>query len=147
MDWVNRFLTFHPKQLRPWTKAIGFLRLNLAFTSVLIKKVAYTTLIYPKPECTWPTFCIWSFHSQFQQIEKNIRQQPDGPVGIGTTQVVLSTCGMSYSGKVCKGAKIRSRYNQVPNPTKDTNGKLLKPGGISFTRFILELSLLIKTST
>ena len=26
--------------------------------------------------------------------------------------------------KVSKGAKIRSRYNQVPNPTQDTNGKV-----------------------
>ena len=26
--------------------------------------------------------------------------------------------------KVSKGAKIRSRYNQVPHPTKDTNGKV-----------------------
>ena len=29
-----------------------------------------------------------------------------------------------YFDKVCKGAKIRSRYNQVPHPTKDTNGKV-----------------------
>ena len=26
--------------------------------------------------------------------------------------------------KVSKGAKIRSRYNQVPHPTQDTNGKI-----------------------
>ena len=26
--------------------------------------------------------------------------------------------------KVSKGAKIRNRYNQVPHPTKDTNGKV-----------------------
>ena len=26
--------------------------------------------------------------------------------------------------KVCKGAKIRNRYNQVPHLTKDTNGKV-----------------------
>ena len=26
--------------------------------------------------------------------------------------------------KVSKGAKIRSRYNQVPQPTQDTNGKV-----------------------
>ena len=25
---------------------------------------------------------------------------------------------------VSKGAKIRSRYNQVPHPTQDTNGKV-----------------------
>ena len=30
-----------------------------------------------------------------------------------------------FSGnKVSKGAKIRSRYNQVPHPTQDTNGKV-----------------------
>ena len=28
--------------------------------------------------------------------------------------------------KVSKGAKIRSRYNQVPHPTQDTNGKVTK---------------------
>ena len=27
------------------------------------------------------------------------------------------------SNEVSKGAKIRSRYNQVPHPTQDTNGK------------------------
>ena len=26
--------------------------------------------------------------------------------------------------KISKGAKIRSRYNQVPHPTQDTNGKV-----------------------
>ena len=26
--------------------------------------------------------------------------------------------------KVSKGAKIRNRYDQVPNPTQDTNGKV-----------------------
>ena len=26
--------------------------------------------------------------------------------------------------RVSKGAKIRNRYNQVPHPTKDTNGKV-----------------------
>ena len=26
--------------------------------------------------------------------------------------------------EVSKGAKIRSRYNQVPHPTQDTNGKV-----------------------
>ena len=30
----------------------------------------------------------------------------------------------SYYFKVSKGAKIRSRYNQVPHPTQDTNGKV-----------------------
>ena len=29
-----------------------------------------------------------------------------------------------YIYKVCKGAKIRSRYNQVPHLTQDTNGKV-----------------------
>ena len=29
-----------------------------------------------------------------------------------------------YWTKVSKGAKIRSRYNQVPHPTQDTNGKV-----------------------
>ena len=29
-----------------------------------------------------------------------------------------------FQTKVRKGAKIRSRYNQVPHPTQDTNGKV-----------------------
>ena len=42
----------------------------------------------------------------------------------------LSRCsrhGFRPSGKIIKiskGAKIRSRYNQVPHPTEDTNGKV-----------------------
>ena len=28
--------------------------------------------------------------------------------------------------EVSKGAKIRNRYNQVPHPTQDTNGKVTK---------------------
>ena len=31
---------------------------------------------------------------------------------------------MFSHSKVSKGAKIRSRYNQVPHPTQDTNGKV-----------------------
>ena len=31
---------------------------------------------------------------------------------------------LQYSIKVSKGAKIRNRYNQVPHPTQDTNGKV-----------------------
>ena len=31
--------------------------------------------------------------------------------------------------KVSKGAKIRSRYNQVPHSTQDTNGKVKFGGG------------------
>ena len=31
---------------------------------------------------------------------------------------------MQFDGKVSKGAKIRSRYNQVPHLTQDTNGKV-----------------------
>ena len=32
--------------------------------------------------------------------------------------------GAVSESKVSKGAKIRSRYNQVPHPTQDTNGKV-----------------------
>ena len=32
--------------------------------------------------------------------------------------------GKNNISKVSKGAKIRSRYNQVPHPTQDTNGKV-----------------------
>ena len=31
---------------------------------------------------------------------------------------------LKFRIRVSKGAKIRSRYNQVPHPTQDTNGKV-----------------------
>ena len=34
------------------------------------------------------------------------------------------TASMHIVIEVSKGAKIRSRYNQVPHPTQDTNGKV-----------------------
>ena len=36
-------------------------------------------------------------------------------------------------GKVSKGAKIRSRYNQGPHLAQDTNGKLTNPKTGTFT--------------
>ena len=33
-------------------------------------------------------------------------------------------CNVQRACKVCKGAKIRNRYNQVPHLTQDTNGKV-----------------------
>ena len=40
---------------------------------------------------------------------------------------MLATCqplSCLFRVKVSKGAKIRNRYNQVPHPTQDTNGKV-----------------------
>ena len=39
-----------------------------------------------------------------------------------TCLIKLGKFGRSV--KVSKGAKIRTRYNQVPHPTQDTNGKV-----------------------
>ena len=36
----------------------------------------------------------------------------------------ISLTKQIHKNKVSKGAKIRSRYNQVPHPTQDTNGKV-----------------------
>ena len=40
------------------------------------------------------------------------------------TLILKITTQELYNDKVSKGAKIRSRYNQVPHPTQDTNGKV-----------------------
>ena len=40
------------------------------------------------------------------------------------TVVTLKCAKDSFSRKASKGAKIRTRYNQVPHPTQDTNGKV-----------------------
>ena len=36
----------------------------------------------------------------------------------------VNDCISDHWNKVSKGAKIRSRYNQVPHLTQDTNGKV-----------------------
>ena len=43
------------------------------------------------------------------------------------TQTLINFEQLKYTfkkDKVSKGAKIRNRYNQVPHPTQDTNGKV-----------------------
>ena len=40
------------------------------------------------------------------------------------TDLPMLPKGRDETTKVCKGAKIRNRYNQVPHLTKDTNGKV-----------------------
>ena len=65
---------------------------------------------------------------RFNKWRRYRGRQPSGPAGGGATLVVLAKCSMSC------------------------NGQLLRPGGISvlcfsFTRFIVGLCLLIKTST
>ena len=39
------------------------------------------------------------------------------------SKVLKHLCKVSVIKKVSKGAKIRNRYNQVPQLTQDTNGK------------------------
>ena len=39
-------------------------------------------------------------------------------------RILHTTVKPVLNDKVSKGAKIRSRYNQVPHPTQDTNGKV-----------------------
>ena len=122
MDWGQHVSEISSKA----TKTLGFLRRNLAFAPRSTKEVAYKTLVRPKLEYAAP---IWSPHSKLQinQIEKVQRLQPAGPAGDGQTQVVSVKYLMSL------------------------NGHLLRPGGtsppcFSFTRFIVEQSLLKKTS-
>ena len=122
MDWGQHVSEISFKA----TKTLGFLRRNLAFAPRSTKEVAYKTLVWPKLEYAAP---IWSPHSKLQinHIEKFRGQQPAGPAGDGETQVVSVKCLMSL------------------------NGHLLRPGGTSppclfFTRFIVEQSLLKKTS-
>ena len=41
-----------------------------------------------------------------------------------TRKIIFDQDASIFNNKVRKGAKIRSRYNQVPQPTQDTNGKV-----------------------
>ena len=63
---VSTFQKSLPKQL---SKALGFLRMNLAFVPRSTKKFAYKMLVWPKLEYAAP---IWSPYSKLQinQIEK-----------------------------------------------------------------------------
>ena len=45
-------------------------------------------------------------------------------VSESTAIMSLINSSETHAFKVSKGAKIRSRYNQVPHPTQDTNGKV-----------------------
>ena len=56
------------------------------------------------------------FSDKFKKIIKRYIK-----VGYNLDVMRQSTCLVI---KVSKGAKIRSRYNQVPHPTQDTNGKV-----------------------
>ena len=54
--------------------------------------------------------CRWFFANHWQILDQYLKQP--------CIQVSINFI------KVSKGAKIRSRYNQVPHPTQDTNGKV-----------------------
>ena len=108
------------------TKTLGFLRRNLAFAPRSTKEVAYKTLVRPKLEYAAP---IWSPHSKLQnnQIEKVQRTAARWTCRRWRNTSSVGWCLMSL------------------------NGHLLRPGGtsppcFSFTRFIVELCLLKKTS-
>ena len=125
MDWGQLISDISSKA----TKALGFLRRNLAFAPRSTKKVAYKTLVRPKLEYAAP---IWSPYckTQIQQVEKVQRTAARWTCRRwrNTSTVVLEKCSMSC------------------------NGQLWRPGGISplyfsSTRFIVGLCLLIKTST
>ena len=76
------------------TKALGFLRRNLAFATTSTKEVAYKTLVRPSLEYTAP---FWSPYSKLRinQVEKV--QRTAGPAGDGETQVVSVRCSMCVS--------------------------------------------------
>ena len=119
MDWGQHISDISSKA----AKTLRFLRRNLAFAPRSTKEAAHKTLVplnleYAAP--TWSPYC----KTQIQQVEKVQRTAAGG----GATLVVLARCSMSY------------------------NGQLWRPGGInplcfSCLRFIVGLSLLIKTST
>ena len=122
MDWGQHVSEISSKA----TKALGFLRKNLAFAPRSTKEVAYKTLVQPKLEYAAP---IWNPHSKLQinQIEKVQRTAAPWTFRRWRNTVVSVKCLMSL------------------------NGHLLRPGGtsppcFSFTRFIVEQSLLKKTS-
>ena len=122
MDWGQHVSETSSKP----TKTLGFLCRNLAFAPRSTKEVAYKTLVHPKLEYAAP---IWSPHAKLQifQIEKIQRSAARWTCRRLRTQVVLVKCLMSL------------------------NGPLLRPRGtsppcFSFTRFIVEQSLLKKTS-
>ena len=58
--------------------------------------------------------------SQLFSLKSNIFIYNIGDFAIQTVLIK----NIWYLIKVSKGAKIRSRYNQVPNQTQDTNGKV-----------------------
>ena len=65
------------------------------------------------------------------QIITDIMGEPSGSVVECLTRdrgaagsSLTGVTALWYLSKVSKGAKIRSRYNQVPHPTQDTNGKV-----------------------
>ena len=123
MDWGQHVSDISSKV----TKTLGFIRRNLAFAPRSTKEVAYKTLVRPKLEYAapiWSPFC----KTQVQQVEKVQRTAARWTCSRGATLVVLAKCSMSC------------------------DGQLWRPGGISplcfsFTRFIVGLCLLIKTST
>ena len=43
---------------------------------------------------------------------------------LGTAKLETTRFIFFLKMEVSKGAKIRNRYNQVPHPTQDTNGKV-----------------------
>ena len=117
MDWGQHISEISSKA----TKALGFLRRNLAFAPKSTKKVAYKTLVQPKLEFAAP---IWSPYSKLQinQVGKVQEQQPAGPAGDGEIQVVSARCLMSLSDHLLRPVGIN-------------------PPCLSFIRYILVLCL------
>ena len=60
----------------------------------------------------------------YQACENGLTLGQALQVWCSVVQSFLSHCCQDCAAKVSKGAKIRSRYNQVPHLTQDTNGKV-----------------------
>ena len=123
MNWGQHIsLVFRPKQLR---LQVSFEVTWLSHLGVL--RTLHTKLWYA---LNWSMQYPFGGHIvklRFNKWRRYRGRQPAGPAGGGATLVVLEICSMSY------------------------NGQLWRPGGInplcfSFTRFIVGLCLLIKTS-
>ena len=122
MDWGQHVSEISSKA----TKTLGFLRRNLAFAPRSTKEVAYKTLVRPKLEYAAP---IWSPHSKLQinQIEK-----------------VQRTAARWTCRRWRNTSSVGEMLDELEWPSLGPGGT--SPPCFSFTRFIVEQSLLKKTS-
>ena len=109
-------------------KSLGFLHRNLAFTPRNTKEVAYKTLVRPKLEYAAP---IWSPHSKLQNNQIEIEK-------------VQRTAARWTCRRWRNTSSVGVMLDELEWPSLEVGGT--SPPCFSFTRFIVELCLLKKTS-